>query len=510
MGALGSLVRRGAKSASKIGRPFYSKLDEALESVAREKGTMDEFMKELKSKPGVKETEIRERGIDKALSARKQSPDSDLPVTKDRLRKLLADNPPQDIEETVLEGGNTEFKNWSTKGGQNYREILLHMPEDSSGAAGDYVGSHWTQPNVLAHIRVSDFTNPEGKKILLVDEIQSDWHQAGRKEGYKTGYEGGKISMLSKEYDALSQRRKDLLKAAEEMPDGGEAFAQLVNEANDITPKLMGLQTKMDDLRTAQNRGVPDAPFKKNWHEMAMKRMLDYAAENGYDTIAITPGAEQAKRYDLSKHLNEVRYNPEFKRIVGIDKSGKPVIYQADVEIDQIPDYIGKDAARKIMEQPMEGGEYSLKDANLQIGGEGMKGFYDKILPDYLNNFGKKYGISVGSSDIPSPRTGLSITDMQRERGLTEQQWLDLPADEKMRLIDDTDAAAKANRMPVHTFDITPELRQEIKTKGLPLYGGAATIGAMPTEQDDEQSVQNQVHLTDSPDAMRLEMMTRE
>ena len=31
---------------------------------------------------------------------------------------------------------------------------------------------------------------------------------------------------------------------------------------------------------------IPGAPFEKNWHELCMKRMLRYAAENGFDKIA--------------------------------------------------------------------------------------------------------------------------------------------------------------------------------------------------------------------------------
>ena len=31
-----------------------------------------------------------------------------------------------------------------------------------------------------------------------------------------------------------------------------------------------------------------------------------------------------------------------------------------------------------------------LRGIDLDVGGQGMKGFYDKIIPDYLNKFGKK------------------------------------------------------------------------------------------------------------------------
>ena len=41
-------------------------------------------------------------------------------------------------------------------------------------------------------------------------------------------------------------------------------------------------------------QAVPNAPFKSSWHELAMKRMLRYAAENGYDRLSWDTGDTQA------------------------------------------------------------------------------------------------------------------------------------------------------------------------------------------------------------------------
>ena len=48
----------------------------------------------------------------------------------------------------------------------------------------EFRSSHWEEPNVLAHARVNDREIPGVGKSLHIEEIQSDWHQAGRKEGY--------------------------------------------------------------------------------------------------------------------------------------------------------------------------------------------------------------------------------------------------------------------------------------------------------------------------------------
>jgi hypothetical protein len=54
--------------------------------------------------------------------------------------------------------------------------LLLEMPSRS-------FASHFDQPNILAHMRVNDRV-VDGKKTLFIEEIQSDWHQKGRKKGY--------------------------------------------------------------------------------------------------------------------------------------------------------------------------------------------------------------------------------------------------------------------------------------------------------------------------------------
>jgi hypothetical protein len=55
-------------------------------------------------------------------------------------------------------------------------------------SAEKYRSSHFDQPNILAHMRLNDRV-VDGKNTLFIEEIQSDWHQAGRKKGYETGLE---------------------------------------------------------------------------------------------------------------------------------------------------------------------------------------------------------------------------------------------------------------------------------------------------------------------------------
>jgi hypothetical protein len=432
----------------------------------------------------------------------------------------------------------TQYGEYRAPGGENYREILLKLPDDKqrfwakngqgverifnnpdeasrfAGSSGDaramdsqtvdrmrneYHSSHWRDDsNVLAHMRVQDRKGPNGEKILHVEEIQSDWHQAGRKKGYKPDDYVEQSNALDREFNDLGKRRTQLLKQAELIPTDGAEFTNLIDEANSITPKLMQLQEQRDKMRDVINYAVPDAPFKKNWHELAMKRLLNYAADNGYDSIAITPGAEQAKRYDLSKQISRVVYSPDTEMLNAFDHNNKSVVMHSGVKPDQVADYIGKEPAQRLFDEQntklnFKGGKdvpyQEIAGIDLQVGGEGMIGFYDQILPSYLNTFGKPYGSQVSTINMTSSRGAPQIDEIQRMAGINQDQWRAMTGDERVRLSQEMQAKANAGGMPLHNFPITPEMRESIKQKGLPLYQqvGIPTAGAGAASQMPEQ-----------------------
>jgi hypothetical protein len=580
MGAL-DLIAKAAKGVKNA--PFFSKADVVLDELQRGKGTGDEFLTELVKK-GVKPTELKDRGLDKALKGKPK-------MTKAEVQKVFEQKAPPKVQEKVLTSEVTDYDEWleakaqeeygvdwfdlskdekkkldkmfselpltqydkyKTPGGENYREILLKLPEmqniqpppDTSkwsvvtksrspysgarelqildeqnnvvgqrfgfqGSDSDairevlpaflnwrartqdpvnYRSSHYRDdPNLLAHIRVQDFKTPDGKKVLLVDEVQSDWHQEGRKKGYES--EDKPIRMSG------------------EVIDLGDRTYGVKWQDGSVTDVGMGLSHAERLAEMGKLTGVvPDAPFKKNWHELAMKRVLDYAAENGYDTVAITPGAEQAKRYDLSKHVDAVIWerDADGKITFTPEKDGIALTGPKTVGQGELADHLGKEVAEKILRDEETSG--ALGGVDLQVGGEGMKGFYDKILPDYLNNYGKKYGAQVGEMDLVTA-PGKSTPQVSAPGiGYFPEPLVE-----------------PAQTMRFHSFDITPQMREEIKTKGQPMYGkvampaleglaagsGAATMGSQMFDENNEQSVQNPVHFTENPDAMLLELMQR-
>jgi hypothetical protein len=380
----------------------------------------------------------------------------------------------------------TKFSQYTLPGGENYREILLTLPEktrpltleevnakranvsafypqltqseyDSLLQAGEirqvtdtpaYRSSHFDQPNILAHMRVNDRV-VDGKKTLFIEEIQSDWHQAGRKKGY-----GPQTETTHEAYYTTPDGQRVSL--------GFGATQEEAAAAVDPGWKNI-VDVKFDTQTRKVSEGVPDAPFKTSWHELSLKRAIQEASEKGYDQIAFTTGKTQAERYDLSQQIDEINVvgrtdalTGEQTKSVALDTTGGQSLrfgINKDGIVDNVSDsnmsnfvgkgldeVIGKDLAKKIM----DGGSQTISGEGLKVGGEGMKGFYDNILPKSLDKLAKKFDAKVGKTEMD----GVEVWQM----------------------------------------DITPKMRESVTTKGQPLFAvpaiGAGLLGAGMMEED--------------------------
>ena len=63
--------------------------------------------------------------------------------------------------------------------------------------------SHSGLPNEVGHIRVKDRIGPNGEKVLYVEEVQSDWAQQGRDQGFLASE---KINPVLAANDAMMQQ----------------------------------------------------------------------------------------------------------------------------------------------------------------------------------------------------------------------------------------------------------------------------------------------------------------
>jgi hypothetical protein len=333
----------------------------------------------------------------------------------------------------------------------------------------DFQSSHFDEPNILAHTRLNDRII-NGKKTLMVEEIQSDWHQAGRKKGYQE-------SLLTN----AERSRYEQLKAKDSK-----------NEITDADrPELQTLAEKATAEMLALKNGVPNAPFKKNWHELMMKQILNEAVKGDYEAVAFTTGKQQADRYNLQKHVNLVSAMPtkDGKYQVYLEgKDGDPLFRgrngfseygQKDMTPEELEATVGKDVAKKLIEgTPNKEGWVDVRDKDLAVGGEGMKGFYDKILPDYINKYGKKYGIGVKKANLEGPKDNfVNFKDWVNEKDPSlsytsvTNSWN--KEDDLYKEFIKSDRRGEE----VHYFDLSDMVKKDIKEKGQPLFSG---IGLAP------------------------------
>lgn len=421
----------------------------------------------------------------------------------DLMRNLVAMAP---------EGRATKFASYQLPGGANYRELLLTLPGVARGATeaevdklamrlvdkgmdgfseddrallkrggneadamlddlaarvgirtddvrramsgGDanstFRSSHYDQANILAHVRFNERTDAEGKRVLFVEEFQSDWAQKGKKEGFNDGHIP----------EGLTIKRTD----------SGDQF---IGTWSDGGRAVGPYNTEAEVLRQAaakKGSGIPTAPFvtkTEAWVALSLKRMIRYAAENGFDRVAWTTGEQQAERYDLSKQVDRVvvpMVNASGTRSVRIDPTnGTAIKLMVDAKgkvtghggsstqftgksLDEV---IGKDIAEKVMRAPAG---TTLSGLDLKVGGEGMKAFYDKIVPSVAKDVLKKLGGgSVGEVKIDS------IPGGAREAG----DVADRAENPEFRML----------KQP--GFDITPQMVAKV-TEGIPLFSRGA------------------------------------
>ncbi len=327
-------------------------------------------------------------------------------------------------------GGNTPRTQWSPEDNAMYEQLLI---EERTRIPSEYRSSHFSEPNILAHMRVNDRVDADGKKMLLVEEIQSDWHQAGREKGYKTK------ESLEKWY---SQNKLD----------DDPSFADLNSEQRSVIERNRG-------AGMGGNNAVPDAPFKDTWYQLALKRLTKYAADNGYERIGLTTGKRQIERFadELRQNVDEIAFSSGYPSkdittisasqngqlaFTGTVKDGKFLDGQARGKT--VEEVLGKSMAKQIAEK--ESGV--LKGDDLTIGGEGMKKYYDEIYPKFLDKYGKKYGASVGETKVN--------TVMER-------------ADNSM--------IPQMGQEPVRYLNITPQMK-EGTSKGQPLFAATPLLPA--------------------------------
>jgi hypothetical protein len=266
-----------------------------------------------------------------------------------------------------------------------------------------------------------------------------------------------------------------------------------------------------------------------------MRRMIQWAVDNGFDRVAWLPGEVHAERYDLSKQISRVSLEDNSSGGIGRpqmegpfthgvlrawDHNNRKVIDTHVRGADRLAALVGKDLADKLL--GAEASEASsaghgvrvrvreLSGLDLKVGGEGMKGFYDKILPaetqKIIGRFGGKVRQSeietgdVSRYDLVNRGNGWRLVDRESEMGDYVGPVFRSGEDAEKWLADQGLLSQR-----VHSFDTTADLRRAASSEGMTLFqpprmprpppGGMDLFGtqrAQPPAQDQGLHQQHQ------------------
>lgn len=422
-----------------------------------------------------------------------------------------------EFEQYENEDPEAKYSQYTLPGGENYREVLLTLPDGGAETVQDqkrrlketygvdswfdltdtqkaelkaaderanrprarYKSSHWDQPNVLAHIRLNDRTDADGKRVLFVEEIQSDWGQEGKKKGFVRSYRLEDIEPISAIEAGRMTVADEKLFWFFKAPDNVFAIPKSKYEDQSAARDYIVREKKVN------SGGVVAAPFvdkTDKWLALSLKRIMKMAVDGGYDRVAFVNGEQSAERYDLSKQVNSISWTHAKDGTYNIEADtarGEPIVRKG-LTASELENTVGKEVAQKIVDgvgafendrAPMKRG--TLSGVDLKVGGEGMKAFYDKIVPAAVKDVLKKVGggqMEAVDFDYGDGKYDIWLPDSNSLH--RRQDFASLKDAEQFA----KDVGGEVHRngqklRPQPGFTITDSMREKV-AGGLPLFAG--------------------------------------
>lgn len=167
------------------------------------------------------------------------------------------------------------------KDGHTVDEVFQIAGGSGKNEASRYTSSHFPEtPNYLMHSRVYD-DNFDGTPTRVVQEIQSDLHQAGRQQGYGANAERTELlQQLSTRIDESAAVEP----GSTEYNRLSQSIEELASDL-DLNPEMGIEDAVLQELSTGG--GIPKSPFEKTWLRKGMEREINDALEEGMGQIAI-------------------------------------------------------------------------------------------------------------------------------------------------------------------------------------------------------------------------------
>jgi hypothetical protein len=227
----------------------------------------------------------------------------------------------------------------------------------------NFDADYWEVENVFAWIRTTDRVGPNGEKILFIEELQSNIHQAGARVGYRervlsppTDFE-----VVDTDFGWVAYVDGKPLQYGDPEMIAADGEVVVIPKSDAPTAELarVGLKTEMrvryNQQVQAQTGKQPQAPFKGNaWVAVAIKRIIRLAAEQGYDQIGFITGEQTAIRNNQAEHITDIRFDPLNNELEMWDSQGRLAVNVGGVAAQDLEQHMSAERAealRDIMQE---------------------------------------------------------------------------------------------------------------------------------------------------------------
>ena len=219
--------------------------------------------------------------------------------------------------------------NYTLQGGTNYRETIMTLPEEivtnrspfnTGGHFSDVLGK---ETNNIYHVRFDTRFTPDGKKVFMINEIQSDVNQSVAKNLQKFEQLDGvkRINPFQKDIEIklLNNERSKLISSMQDAIEKVDVSAQIAisNQLAKTTQAIQKMTTK-----GGKSDYFPMVEADQ-YGDHALKYLMQRAARENVDYVAVAPFDKLSFRQGY-KAGNERFYG--YANGKGINKSGTSVM----------------------------------------------------------------------------------------------------------------------------------------------------------------------------------------
>ena len=354
-------------------------------------------------------------------------------------------------------GNNTLFEKYTVAGGDDYTELVFKIknkdgdiPAVLEGEFGTLAGNkmktsskttidyrnphHFNQSSEFANVRFKTRLLPNGKKVLVVEEMQSDLLMASKTEMFASS-------------NSQLRRWNDR---------DGAPYADKV---------------------------LKDFPFRNTWYEFTIKRLTRYATDNGFDAIAIPKGNLAANRYskDILKiksidvepmAINKMESEVDFDGVANSkgffirlnDEAGEKIFERTIYGVPGDDNFFAnfKDLSKDVGESNLVEIQQLILQADetdkiakklfektqIEGAGKGKYHLYNQTIPGYMKKYAKKWNAKVYDESF-------SIDDVN---------------------IDSEFKPDRMKEMPVTILELSPEMKTGVTKSSQPLFEIFGTV----------------------------------